>query len=832
MTVASEINHNQYVGNGVTTSFDYQFRVFKASHLQVQTSNLDGGLTMLVLNTDYTVTGVGSVGGKVVLTAPLANGWGITIDRDLPLVQETDLRNQGTFYAETHEDTFDYLTMLIQRVYSLFGLALRRPSWLSKFYDALGNRISNLGTPVNPQDAVTKKYADDQYAGSLSHADDQFKRTLRVPESSIDMLPAAAVRRGKVQTYDAATGQPLLVPAGQLSVGDIVNLMSADGYKYIGRCPNVATLRTIEPSFPGQKIELVCYRSGGNIFDGSGGDLFYDSTDTTSADNGITIFVTAGGKRWKRENHTKEINLAWGGLEYGGEIAAIWQKAIDLAIAATRKTNTTADTPPIKVLGGMYSLSAPVVHPPFVRSVAYGDVFIQSKLTGNQRAVSVKGVPGYSPSYSTAHPTFSGVGGAFDLSGLGRNTESLSLGLVIGNDITNNQGANGTGTTGCKIEDFRCSGFGATLGFTGYDAYLISFHNCAFGLARSHIKTLDTLYRNSGERISFYNCTLWGGGEDGYLNINCPQFDFQFISGSWDYSAGDYIVTGPNAGWSTVIIDAVHMEGVEGKIVNSVSASSRNVAILFTKADYLPTGTYGSKVSNSPSRKLVTLPDDGSVTVEIDELSLRHISLPNKDDILMSNSPFVRVNSLWRTIYPVIPSPAHIKNRGYNFADETEGAIFNSANPLVRFTHNSSGGLTAKVGKLSDSSKCLSLTVANNLANISLSTSEFMPVDRRRKYTMSCAVQYLLNTQVNVDHRFQWYDKDLNLISNDEYLYFMTTAMNDTNMDNYSDGGNRKMPSFATYRNPPAGASYMKATIAVSQLSSDANITNFMVGEV
>lgn len=208
MTVASEINHNQYVGNGVTTSFDYQFRVFKASHLQVQITNLDGVLTTLVLNTDYTVTGVGSVGGKVVLTAPLANGWGITIDRDLPLVQETDLRNQGTFYAETHEDTFDYLTMLIQRVYSLFGLALRRPSWLSKFYDALGNRISNLGTPVKDQDAVTKKYADDQYAVSLSHADDQFRRTLRVPESEIGHLPDVAHRRGSALGFDSA-GNPI-----------------------------------------------------------------------------------------------------------------------------------------------------------------------------------------------------------------------------------------------------------------------------------------------------------------------------------------------------------------------------------------------------------------------------------------------------------------------------------------------------------------------------------------------------------------------------------------------------------------------------------------------
>lgn len=228
MTVSTELSHEEYVGNGVTTDFDFRFRIFEGKHLIVVVADSEGNETTLKNGTDYTIVGAGSYhGGKVVLNKPLAQGWKILLERDLPVVQETDLRNQGKFFAEVHEDAFDYLTMLIQKALGTFSLSLRKPTYLSNYYDAKGNRIANLAPPKFGTDSANKDYVDN----SIKDID---SKTLRVKDKPINALPNTEQRANKILAFDD-NGQPITVLPESGSASDVlIELAKKDGYKKIG----------------------------------------------------------------------------------------------------------------------------------------------------------------------------------------------------------------------------------------------------------------------------------------------------------------------------------------------------------------------------------------------------------------------------------------------------------------------------------------------------------------------------------------------------------------------------------------------------------------------
>lgn len=286
MTVSTEVDHNDYTGNGVTTSFPYTFRIFQKTDLLVQVVDLSENITVLTLDTDYSVTGAGTYsGGSVVLSSPLANGWQISISRELPATQETDLRNQGKFFAEVHEDAFDKLTMLIQQCFSFLRLALRRPSFIANYYDALNNRIRNLRDPSQSQDAATKNYVDDSAADTNAYADSLFKRAIRVPESNVGLAPSSNGRKNSLFGWNSE-GDPVPIFA-MTDTADLAIKLASHDISLGGALVALPQGGTVNSS--------VLYLTPEQ--DGAKGDGIEDDTDAilSTINRALSSSVTAAG---------------------------------------------------------------------------------------------------------------------------------------------------------------------------------------------------------------------------------------------------------------------------------------------------------------------------------------------------------------------------------------------------------------------------------------------------------------------------------------------------------------------------------------------------------
>lgn len=132
MVVAANVPVNTYVGAGSTGTFPFTFPVFSQSELLVSVVSTVAGSTptVLVLGTDYSVTGLNASGdpastGNVVLIAAsqawmtganLSTGYNITVEINVALEQTTSIRNQGDFYRSALENALDKLEMQIQQL--------------------------------------------------------------------------------------------------------------------------------------------------------------------------------------------------------------------------------------------------------------------------------------------------------------------------------------------------------------------------------------------------------------------------------------------------------------------------------------------------------------------------------------------------------------------------------------------------------------------------------------------------------------------------------------------------------------------------------------------
>lgn len=133
MTVQTSTTRADYTGNGATTIFPVPFYFLDNTHIKVlrtDTSTTPPTTATLVLNSDYTVSGAGVVGGGAITTtvAPTA-GQKLAILRNVPFTQLVHYVPNDPFPAATHEQALDQLTMAVQQLNEVAGHAIVFPTY-------------------------------------------------------------------------------------------------------------------------------------------------------------------------------------------------------------------------------------------------------------------------------------------------------------------------------------------------------------------------------------------------------------------------------------------------------------------------------------------------------------------------------------------------------------------------------------------------------------------------------------------------------------------------------------------------------------------------------
>ena len=225
MTVSTQTSKSQYTGNGVTTAFTGSFRILDQTHITVILTDTSGVDTTQALTTNYTVSGVGGATFTVTFLVAPANGYGVTIARNVPLTQGLDLVLNDEFPSTEMENSLDKATMIDQQlkesqdravkfpISDAAGLSTTLPTAAqraSKFmsFDASGQPAVSAGAAGVPVSAFMATVLDDTTAAAA-------RTTLGSTATGDALFTAASAAAARTTLDAAALGQSQSWGAGQ-----------------------------------------------------------------------------------------------------------------------------------------------------------------------------------------------------------------------------------------------------------------------------------------------------------------------------------------------------------------------------------------------------------------------------------------------------------------------------------------------------------------------------------------------------------------------------------------------------------------------------------------
>lgn len=181
MTVQNTTVKDIYVGNGATTKFPITFQM--TDHPEYIKVYITGDDSVAVETENFSV----DLGAKTVTYPangyPLPDGHKITIYRELPLYQRMNLVNQGPFFAENIELSFDDLTFICQQLNEKLNRTLSAGIDVSNFNNTFPVKA---GMSFRINDAGDGLVLTEDPARVLPLAKDVLEQTKQVKESAVN----------------------------------------------------------------------------------------------------------------------------------------------------------------------------------------------------------------------------------------------------------------------------------------------------------------------------------------------------------------------------------------------------------------------------------------------------------------------------------------------------------------------------------------------------------------------------------------------------------------------------------------------------------------------
>lgn len=147
--------YTQVSATGGERELDFGFPLFSSAHIKVEEVQTDGTVKELVLETDYTVQGVGQqTGGTITLTTAsypngALQGYTYNLIQNVPEERTSDFQQSGDFLADTLNTELDLMTQQIQQLRRDVDQAVDLPlgddpaQFLENFYEDVQEAASS-----------------------------------------------------------------------------------------------------------------------------------------------------------------------------------------------------------------------------------------------------------------------------------------------------------------------------------------------------------------------------------------------------------------------------------------------------------------------------------------------------------------------------------------------------------------------------------------------------------------------------------------------------------------------------------------------------------------